>query len=409
VSAITLLDAHRPRRSTLVVAVAVAAGLSLLGLVGVVGPVTVPGSRAGAQTAGTLEPSLTCVLVGQPTPITLWGAGWGGGPDPVTIAPTGNDPVTVVPTPALGTPANGSFTTTVSVTAPAVGSFAFLAQASGAAPASATTAPIYAVDPASGGPGCPTPSTPTPCVQATPLTTTVAISVTGLVDLAAEGAPPLQNWFAVFFFDYHEPDPPPANPPQAVVTNGSVSRNLIVSAPATPPYPNAYLLTVRIDPPPSAAAPAGSRSQYVSLALPPCASHTTTTSTAAPPASVGPTVATTAPLTPPVPNPVPLPTSSPVLRLSPGVGPDGFVTAVTGSGFPAGAAVSLFWSPGLGVQVVHAGADGTFHAGVLVLPRDVEGRRSLRAVGFPSASAPFLVVAGSAGPPRSGGEWVFRG
>ena len=388
----------------------VTAAIGLIGLVGLVGPVVVPGSGAGAQTAPTLEPSLTCVVIGQPTPITLWGTGWGGAAEPVTIKATGNTQVTVAPDPAQATAANGSFTITVSVTADKVGSFAFVGQEPAAPPLSATTAPIFVIDPAAGPSGCPTPSTPTPCVQATPFTTTIPVSVTGLVDLGAEGAPALQNWLAVFFFDYHEPDPVPSGPPQAVVTNGAVSRNLIVSAPATPPYPNAYLLTVRFDPPPSAAAPEGTRSQYVALALPPCASQATTTSTAPPPpASVGPTVATTAPLTPPVPNPVPLPTATPALRLSPGVGPDGFVAAASGSGFPAGAAVSLFWSPGLGVQTAHVGADGTFHVGVLILPRDAVGRRSLRAVGFPSASASFLVVAGSAGPPRSGGQWVFRG
>jgi hypothetical protein len=106
-----------------------------------------------------------------------------------------------------------------------------------------------------------------------------------------------------------------------------------------------------------------------------------------------------------------------LLRLDPPLGPPGFVTIATGEGFPANAPVTLTWSVGITptpLAPVFTAATGAFTAQVLVLPGDVEGPRKLRAVvtlsGVPAtpATAPFLVVAGTAVPPVSGLIQVFR-
>lgn len=106
-----------------------------------------------------------------------------------------------------------------------------------------------------------------------------------------------------------------------------------------------------------------------------------------------------------------------ILRLDPPSGPAGTVAIATGAGFPANAPVVLTWSAGITptpLEPVFTDAAGAFTAQVLVLPRDREGPRTLRAVatlsGVPAtpASAPFLVVAGTAAPPVSSLIQVFR-
>jgi len=105
------------------------------------------------------------------------------------------------------------------------------------------------------------------------------------------------------------------------------------------------------------------------------------------------------------------------LRLDPRSGPAGIVTMATGAGFPANAPVVLTWSVGItatSLQPIFTDATGGFTAQVLIVPRDREGPRTLRAVvtlsGVPAtpATAPFLVVAGTAAPPVSGLVQVFR-
>ena len=106
-----------------------------------------------------------------------------------------------------------------------------------------------------------------------------------------------------------------------------------------------------------------------------------------------------------------------ILRLDPPLGPTGSVTIATGTGFPANAPVVLTWSVGITpapLEPVFTDASGAFTAQVLVLPRDRGGRRTLRALatlsGVPAtpASAPFLVLPGTAAPPVSGLIQVFR-
>jgi hypothetical protein len=89
----------------------------------------------------------------------------------------------------------------------------------------------------------------------------------------------------------------------------------------------------------------------------------------------------------------------------------------TGVGFPANAPVVLTWSVGITptpLEPIFTDTTGGFTAQVVVLPRDREGPRTLRAVatlsGVPAtpATAPFLVVAGTAAPPVSGLVQVFR-
>jgi hypothetical protein len=88
----------------------------------------------------------------------------------------------------------------------------------------------------------------------------------------------------------------------------------------------------------------------------------------------------------------------PTLVLSPPIGPPGFVTEAIGSGFPAGAAVRLAWTPGIsGGRPVVADPAGRFRRPVLVFPNDIRGPRRLRAepagtTAFGAAEAPFLVV-----------------
>lgn len=104
------------------------------------------------------------------------------------------------------------------------------------------------------------------------------------------------------------------------------------------------------------------------------------------------------------------------LELDPKVGPPGTVVIATGSGFPAFAPVDLRWSAGITADpLVPVVADefGSFVAQVLVLPRDREGARNLRAtatapgVTLEPATARFTVTRPTMVPPTSGLVQVF--
>ncbi len=104
------------------------------------------------------------------------------------------------------------------------------------------------------------------------------------------------------------------------------------------------------------------------------------------------------------------------ITINPTVGSPGIVTVVTGTGFPPNAAVALRWSSGITpaqLSPVVTDAAGAFVAQMLVLPRDATGPRqlqvsvSLPGVALPPATAPFLVVDGTAVPPVSGLVQVF--
>ncbi|MDH6121432.1 putative repeat protein (TIGR01451 family) [Kitasatospora sp. GAS204A] len=87
----------------------------------------------------------------------------------------------------------------------------------------------------------------------------------------------------------------------------------------------------------------------------------------------------------------------------PPIGRPGFVTSVRGVDFPPGAPVTFTWQPGITAAAAptHPAADGTFAGQLLILPKDETGPRTITASGpgFSPVTCPFLVVAGSIGPP----------
>jgi hypothetical protein len=87
----------------------------------------------------------------------------------------------------------------------------------------------------------------------------------------------------------------------------------------------------------------------------------------------------------------------------PAIGKPGFVTSVRGTDFPPGVPVTLTWKPGITATTVPTipGGDGKFIAQLLVLAKDETGPRTITASGpgFAPATTPFLVVAGTVGPP----------
>jgi hypothetical protein len=97
------------------------------------------------------------------------------------------------------------------------------------------------------------------------------------------------------------------------------------------------------------------------------------------------------------------------LVLKPTVGPPGTVVMVTGTGFPAGAAVKLAWSDGIKLvaATIIVGASQGFTTEVLIYPHDQLGPRRMSAAPdlavtkapiFNIATANFLVVPGTEQP-----------
>jgi hypothetical protein len=89
----------------------------------------------------------------------------------------------------------------------------------------------------------------------------------------------------------------------------------------------------------------------------------------------------------------------PTLAVDPSMGPQGFVTHVTGKDFPAGARIRLQWSIGISESPgeLTVRPDGTLDGQALVFPKDTKGLRNLQAVsvagpafGMVTAN-PFLV------------------
>jgi len=100
----------------------------------------------------------------------------------------------------------------------------------------------------------------------------------------------------------------------------------------------------------------------------------------------------------------------PVLTVNPAIGPQGFVTQATGTGFPPGATVKLTWSAGISQTpgLVTVKPDGTIDAQVLIFHHDQVGPRALVATSVsgtrfgPVPSGQFLVVPRGAEPPLLG-------
>jgi uncharacterized repeat protein (TIGR01451 family) len=94
----------------------------------------------------------------------------------------------------------------------------------------------------------------------------------------------------------------------------------------------------------------------------------------------------------------------PTLLLAPPLGTPGAVLVTAGFGFPSEARVELAWRPGVGRATVRTDTGGRFRVHVLVLRRDVLGRRRLLATpaagspSFEEVSAPFLVTPGTGVP-----------
>lgn len=109
------------------------------------------------------------------------------------------------------------------------------------------------------------------------------------------------------------------------------------------------------------------------------------------------------------PPPPPPTTFSPKLVILPPLGPPGFVTSVTGTGFPPGEPVTLQWDRGIldveGPKPLTSDGSGGFKVSVLIFHHDVRGTRVLSASPGPGATsnyvaptAQFLVVPGTLQP-----------
>jgi hypothetical protein len=107
----------------------------------------------------------------------------------------------------------------------------------------------------------------------------------------------------------------------------------------------------------------------------------------------------------------PLHVLQPKIVAMPPIGPPGFVTSVRGIDFPAGAPITLTWSPGITAAAAptRPGANLRFVAQLLILTKDQTGPRTITATGpgFSAVTTPFLVVVNTFTPPdlvaRSGG------
>jgi hypothetical protein len=113
------------------------------------------------------------------------------------------------------------------------------------------------------------------------------------------------------------------------------------------------------------------------------------TSPPTPPSLGPPQTTTTLVVAPPPPT-----GGGPTLTLNPSVGPTGFVTKATGTGFAPNTAVQLVWQPGLGAATVNTDAAGNFTKMMLIMPGDATGPRKLVAAvgGTGLVQDDFLVV-----------------
>lgn len=117
----------------------------------------------------------------------------------------------------------------------------------------------------------------------------------------------------------------------------------------------------------------------------------------------------TVPCAAPPPPPPPPTTFTPRLVIFPPLGPPGFVTTVTGTGFPPGEPVTLQWDRGIldveGPKPLTSDGSGGFTRQILIFHHDVRGARVLSASPGPGAAssyvapaAQFLVVPGTLQP-----------
>jgi hypothetical protein len=375
---------------------------------------------AAASSSPQLEVSSTCIAVNQRiTSLLVWGSGfdswlaakgtsvsiewhWGG-------EPSTPDPATVNPTSQQATP--GAFTLSYDITGKSVGSGGFVAVARSTTSTSPTSVGTVNIDIKQ---TCPTGSASCTVAQG------VAVM---LVQVQGYDT----TWSYTFFYQYHLADQ------VGPVTGTAGSDGAVHGQFNSPPQDNPTLVTAHIVQP--AQGDTSSRVYDVSFAAPVCR-VTTTTTTAATTTTTSRTTTTTARSATTSPTTSPTPTSTPptvpgapptapapaapsgstaqpatlaVLSLNPGVGPAGFVTVVTGTGFPPNSDVVVAWQGPPGTATAHTDATGLFTVGLLVMPNDDPGPRSAVAPGFPGVAAPFLVVPSSVQPPSPNRELIIRG
>jgi hypothetical protein len=90
------------------------------------------------------------------------------------------------------------------------------------------------------------------------------------------------------------------------------------------------------------------------------------------------------------------------------VGSPGAVVGVTGNGFAPDADVTLMWQPGIGAVTTHTDNTGHLVTAILVIPRDVPGRRLLVSTTSPPAQATFIVVEGTVQPGGLNAQRLIR-
>jgi hypothetical protein len=93
-----------------------------------------------------------------------------------------------------------------------------------------------------------------------------------------------------------------------------------------------------------------------------------------------------------------------ILRISPALGPAGFLPDAIGIGFAPGIPVLLRWVDHRGVTVAIPGPDGSFVMPVLRFRKDEIGLRqleaSVRSFGTVRLDRPYLVVPSQPAPPK---------
>jgi len=124
---------------------------------------------------------------------------------------------------------------------------------------------------------------------------------------------------------------------------------------------------------------------------------TTTTTTKAPTTTTKSTTTTTVAKSTTT-TTVPKITLHPKLTANPALGPPGFVTEVSGTGFPPKTSLTVTWSVGPGSVKVTSSATGAFSIQMLVMTDVEPGNTNAQVTTYPTAKAPFLVVPGSLQP-----------
>jgi hypothetical protein len=364
-----ILDAIRPSLLTRIFVVLALVAMMLTG----------SDTPADAATS-TLEVSTSCVAIGQDvSQVAVWGSGfdawlvygpltvqwsWGGNVDPATVSPPSRQVST------------GSFSLVFDVRGLSQGGGGFDVIAGSSSPTLVGLVNVAI------NRSCPTGSGTCTLAGNQPA---LAVQVQGYT------LPP--QWGYAFYYQYHLPDQ--VGPVEGGPGLDGAAHGTFVGLAQNAVSPT---VTARIVEP--ANGDVSAKTFFVTFAVPVCRATPTTTTTS--PTTRPTTTSSTSPPTTVAPR-------LPSLTVNPKVGSDGTVAVVTGAGFPANVNVAVLWHRGLGAVTAHTDSTGAFIVTMLVFPHDLGGPRTVAALGFPSATAAFLVEAGPAGPPGiGGGRWLFR-